>query len=514
MLVHHYLEKSANLFPEKPAVFSANKWYTYGFINKQANRLSHFLLKSGVIKGDRVGFLMENSLEYIITYYAILKTGAITVAINTENVESDIEYVLKDCGIEELITDKKRLVKTIALFEQKRVIKHLLIWGDRKSVKLKKTGNMMSFLPKAFTSFPDRNPAVNIADSNNASIVYTSGTTSSPLGATLSHFNIAANTSSIIQYLHLTKNDRIMVVLPFFYIYGKSLLNTHFCVGGSAVIDNRFLYPNVVLKTMLEQKATGFAGVPSTFGILLNCSNVRNLNFKHLRYITQAGGAMAPAIQKEVAKVFSPAQLYIMYGATEASARLSYLDPEDLPRKWGSIGKAIPGVELFVADKDGNRLQPGKEGELVAQGENIMSGYWNRPQETKKVLRNGLYFTGDIGVMDKECFLYVVGRIKNMIKVGGNRVSSKEIEHALYEHDSIAEAAVIGVKDDIMGEEIKAFVVLKKGTKGAEQTKILKDFLKRRLAPYKVPKYIEYLNSLPKNKSGKIQKRKLSQYGE
>ena len=512
--MHYYLEKSANLFPEKPAVFSVNKWYTYAFINKQANRLSHFLLKSGVKKGDRVGFLMKNSVEYIITYYAILKTGAITVAINTENIKSDIEYVLKDCGIGELITDKKHLIKTIALFEQKRVIKHLLIWGDRKSVKLKKTGNMMSFLPNAFTSFPDTNPAVNIADSNNASIVYTSGTTSNPLGATLSHFNIAANTSSIIQYLHLTKNDRIMVVLPFYYIYGKSLLNTHFCVGGSVVIDNRFLYPNAVLKTMLEQKATGYAGVPSTFGILLNRSNVRNLNFKHLRYITQAGGAMAPAIQKEVAKVFSPAQLYIMYGATEASARLSYLDPKELPRKWGSIGKAIPGVELFVADKDGNRLQPGKEGELVAQGQNIMSGYWNHPQETKKVLRNGLYFTGDIGVMDKEGFLYVVGRIKNMIKVGGNRVSSKEIEHALYEHDSIAEAAVIGVRDDVMGEEIKAFVVLKKGTKGAEQTKILKDFLKRHLALYKVPKYIEYLNSLPKNKSGKIQKRKLLQYGK
>jgi len=327
------------------------------------------------------------------------------------------------------------------------------------------------------------------------------------------HLNIALNNKHIRYGAYVLNqiNDRIMVVLPFYYIYGKSLLNTHFCVGGSAVIDNRFLYPNVVLKTMLEQKATGFAGVPSTFGILLNRSNVRNLNLKHLRYITQAGGAMAPAIQKEVAKVFSPALLYIMYGATEASARLSYLEPEDLPRKWGSIGKAIPGVELFTADKDGNRLQPGKEGELVAQGENIMSGYWNRPQETKKVLRNNLYFTGDIGVMDEEGFLYVVGRIKNMIKAGGNRVSSKEIEYALYEHDSIAEAAVIGVKDDVMGEEIKAFVVLKKGIKGAEQTKILKDFLKKRLAPYKVPKYIEYLNSLPKNKSGKIQKRKLSQ---
>jgi len=514
MLVHQYLEKSANLYPEKPAIFSANKWYTYGFINKQANRLSHFLLKSGVKKSDRVGFLLENSLEYIITYYATLKTGAITVALNTESVESDIAFVLKDCGIKLLLTSKNHFIKTKALLEQKTILKHLLIWGDRKSVKLKKTGNLLSFLPEALSPIPDTNPRVNIANSDTASIVYTSGTTAQPLGVVLSHLNIAANTRSIIQYLHLNEKDRVMVVLPFYYIYGKSLLNTHFCVGGAVVIDNRFLYPNVILKTMLEQKATGFAGVPSTFGILLNRSNVRDLNFKYLRYLTQAGGAMAPALQKEVTKVFPTAKLYIMYGATEASARLSYLDPKDLPRKWGSIGKAIPGVELYAADEEGNRLQPGKEGELVARGKNIMSGYWNRPQETKKVLRNGLYYTGDIGVMDEESFLYVVGRKKDIIKAGGNRVSSKEIEHALYEHESIAEAAVIGVKDDVMGEEIKAFVVLKEGYKEAGQTKILKNFLKKQLAPYKIPKYIEYLNTLPKNYSGKIQKRKLSQYGE
>ena len=513
MLVHHYLEKSANLFSEKPAVFSANKWHTYDFINKQANRLARFLLKSGVAKGDRVGFLIENSVEYIITYYTILKTGAITVALNTESIESDLAFFLKDCRIKVLLTSKKHFIKTKALLEQKTILKHLLIWAEIKNLDPAFADNMISFLPEALSPFPDTNLKENIADSDTASIVYTSGSTAQPLGVVLSHLNITANTRSIIQYLHLSKKDRVMVVLPFYYIYGKSLLNTHFCVGGSVVIDNRFLYPNVILKTMQEQKVTGFSGVPSTFGILLNRSNARDLNFKYLRYLTQAGGAMAPALQKEVAKVFSPAKLYIMYGATEASARLSYLDPKDLPRKWGSIGKAIPGVELFIADHQGNHLQTGEPGELAARGKNIMKGYWNRPEETKKVLRNGLYFTGDIGVMDKEGFLFVEGRKKDIIKAGGNRVSSKEIEHALYEHRSIAEAAVIGIKDKVMGEEIKAFVVLKEGFKEAGQTEILKNFLKKQLAPYKIPKYIAYLNSLPKNKSGKIQKRKLSQYG-
>jgi acyl-CoA synthetase (AMP-forming)/AMP-acid ligase II len=187
------------------------------------------------------------------------------------------------------------------------------------------------------------------------------------------------NTRSIVEYLDLRSNDRIMVVLPFYYIYGKSLLNTHFFVGGSVVIDNRFLYPNVVLQTMIEQNVTGFSGVPSTFTILLHRSNIRSQKFDHLRYVTQAGGAMAPAIQKEVAEVVHPAKLFIMYGATEASARLSYLDPKDLQRKWGSIGKAIPNVELFVADYKGNPLKPGEQGEIVARGANIMQGYWNHP---------------------------------------------------------------------------------------------------------------------------------------
>jgi acyl-CoA synthetase (AMP-forming)/AMP-acid ligase II len=299
-----------------------------------------------------------------------------------------------------------------------------------------------------------------------------------------------------------------MVVLPFYYIYGKSLLNTHFAVGGSVVIDNRFLYPNVILQTMAEQEATGFAGVPSTFTILLGRSNVRSRKFPKLRYLTQAGGAMAPAVQKDVAETFSPASLFIMYGATEASARLSYLPPEDLPRKWGSIGKAIPNVELFVADENGRPLPTGEEGEIVARGSNIMSGYWNHPEETAKVLRNGLYYTGDIGRSDDEGFLYVVGRSKDMIKIGGNRVSAKEIEEALHEHPAVAEAAVIGVPDMVLGEAPKAFVVLRDSF-GKDIAEQLPGFLQSHLALYKIPKLYEIRDSLPKTDSGKILKQKL-----
>mgnify|MGYP005840049369 CR=1 FL=1 len=518
--VHNFLADSAERFPEKPAFFANNTWHTYREINDQANKLAHYLAETGIQKGDRVALLIENSVEYVITYYAILKAGAITVALNTENTARDIEYILDDCEVSLLVVSQKLFLTARGLFERKsnaegisprrerEKVKNwfnkVLLWSNQKKIELENSETEVVLLPVAIEKLPETNPDIRIIDLDVASIVYTSGSTGKPRGATLTHMNIVTNTRSIVEYLELTSDDRIMVVLPFYYIYGKSLLNTHFFVGGSVVVDNRFLYPNVTLKTMQEQKATGFSGVPTTFTILLNRSDVRNYKFEHLRYLTQAGGAMAPAVQKEVAEVFAPAKLFIMYGATEAAARLSYLDPADLPRKWGSIGKAIPNVELYVADEHGNPLPVGEQGEIVARGANLMSGYWNHPEETEKVLRNGLYWTGDIGRMDEEGFIYVVGRSKDMLKVGGNRVSAKEIEEALYEHPEVSEVAVIGIPDKILGEAVKAFVVLKNGKK--EITDELNSFLYQRIPSYKIPQYYEYRDSLPKNESGKIQK--------
>lgn len=509
-LVHNFLEDSAQKFPQKEAFFANNNWHTYLYIEQNANRLARLFLEAGIKKGQPVAFLIENSIEYVITYYAILKSGAVTVALNTELTSENIAFILTDCAVDTLVTSSKFLKRIKPLFEQSGAMMHLMVWAGPEAAKIPEKASRVTFLPEAAADYPDTPPAVKMIDLDTASIVYTSGSTGKPRGATLSHLNIVTNTRSIVEYLELTPQDRIIVILPFYYIYGKSLLNTHFFAGGSVVVDNRFLYPNVVLKTMQEQEVTGFSGVPSTFSILLHRSNVRSVKIPSLRYVTQAGGAMAPAVQKEVADVFKPARLFIMYGATEASARLSYLDPDDLPRKWGSIGKGIPNVDLFIADKQGTRLPAGEQGEIVARGANIMQGYWNHPEETRKVLKHGLYYTGDLGVMDDEGFLYVVGRSKDMIKIGGNRASAREIEDAIYEFPDVADAAVIGVPDEVLGEAPKAFVVLKNHSTGKQMEEQLLLFLKSKLAAYKIPKMVEFRESLPKNKSGKIQKLKLS----
>ncbi|MDD4858505.1 MAG: AMP-binding protein [Candidatus Krumholzibacteria bacterium] len=515
--VHSFLEDSAGLYAGKNAFFAFDKWHTFGELNATANRLAHLLLKSGLAKGDRVGILIENSMEYVSTYYGVLKAGGITVALNTDNTADDVGYIIKDCGVRFLVASEKLMRRMRSLFEGRSsgqspvpgsLSERIFVWATSGAGGIEGSCVGMIALPAAMEAEPASNPGARMIDIDIASIVYTSGSTGKPRGAVLSHLNIVSNTRSIVDYLALTPEDRIMVVLPFYYIYGKSLLNTHFCAGGSVVVDNRFMYPNVILETMKNQEVTGFAGVPSTFTILLGRSNVREQRFKTLRYVTQAGGAMAPAVQKQVAEVFAPAKLFIMYGATEASARLSYLDPADLPRKWGSIGKGIPNVDLFVADQCGNPLGVGEEGEIVARGSNLMSGYWNHPEETEKVLKYGLYYTGDIGRMDEEGFIFVVGRSKDIIKIGGNRVSAKEIEEALYEHPAIHEAAVIGIPDDVLGEAPKACIVLKSGYCGNIEEE-LGAFLKDHLASYKIPKCYEIHDSLPKNESGKIQKLKL-----
>jgi long-chain acyl-CoA synthetase len=507
MQVNRFLEDSAQRNPESKAAWYNGRWVHYGEIESLANKAANCLIENGIRRGDRVALLVENSFDYIIHYYAILKAGAVTVALNTALTADMLAYALNDSGAKCVISNPRFSKVLLPALRQSPGVEFVVQDQDDLSA-FEEAGRRRAwrFSDIYVTGRPSRPDAGGI-DADAASIVYTSGSTGKPKGVTLTHLNIVSNTRSIVETLNLTSKDRVMVVLPFYYIYGKSLLNTHFCAGGSVVIDNRFAYPAVILETMKETQVTGFAGVPSTFMILLGRTNIREFRFDRLRYVTQAGGAMAVAVQKEAAKVFAPAELYVMYGATEASARLSTLDPKQLHRKWGSIGKAIPNVRLAVVDDGGEELPPGEIGEIAAKGSNIMKGYWNDPEETDKVLKNGWYYTGDLGKTDEEGFFYVVGRKKDMIKVGGERVSAKEVEERILEIKQVHEAAVIGVPDELLGEAIKVFIV-----PGGDALLTEREYeieIKKRLPVYMHPKTVVITRELPKNESGKILKNKL-----
>jgi len=502
MQINNFLENAAQKHPNKVAVLRRDQEMTYAEIEVSANKTANYLKEVDIRRGDRVAILYENSFDYIVSYFAVLKIGAIEVSLNTETTVETLTHALNDSGAKAIIASRRFSRFLIPALNKVPDLKEIIIDQEDLSA-YENIGHCHPIrLKEIYENSPANDPGVRGVDVDLASIVYTSGSTGTPKGVMLSHVNVVSNTHSIIQYLGLTGKDRVMAILPFYYVYGKTLLTTHFCAGGSVVIDNRFLFPQVILETMKKTEVTGFAGVPSTFLVLLSKSTVREFDFESLRYVTQAGGSMAPSVQKKVAKAFAPAKLFIMYGTTEAAPRLSYLDPDMLPSKWGSIGKAIPNVELFVADKSGNRLPPNHSGEIVARGSNIMAGYWNDPLETAKVLRNGLYYTGDIGKTDKDGYIYVVGRAKDIIKVGGFRVSTKEIEDALLGINEIHEVAVISVDDPILGEAIKASIVPREGVDLTQEK--IRNALKTILPLYKQPKHIEFTNSIPKNKCGKI----------
>ncbi len=263
-----------------------------------------------------------------------------------------------------------------------------------------------------------------------------------------------------LEYLDLTADNRTMAVLPLYYCYGTSLLHTHLKAGASLVFNNRFMFPEKVLDEMVEKKCTGFAGVPSTYQILLRRTHFAKRSFPALRWLQQAGGKLPNPYIQEIRRAFPQVRLYVMYGQTEATARLSYLPPELLDEKLGSIGKGLPGSRLEVLKEDGTPVRPGADevGEIVASGDSITPGYWNDAEETARFFRNGRLFTGDMARVDRDGFIFIVERARDFIKAMGNRVSPKEIEEVLSQIPQVVEAAVIGVPDEIWGEAVKAYL--------------------------------------------------------
>lgn len=503
MHVHNLLLSAASRGSSALFVWDRNRWASYGQLTVKARRIAHFLAHDAhIAPGARVAVLSENSADGVAAFFGVLIAGGTVVPINTDLNGVDLSYILNHSGAELLIVSTRHARKVADVVSRLETVRATVTDADLPA-------SSPSGLPRipwteiVETGLEAAVPA-RTHETDLAAIIYTSGSTGEPKGVMLSHANLVTNASSVVEYLHLTSEDRVMMVLPYFYIYGLSLLLTHTMVGASVVMDNRFMYPNTVLQNMIDTEVTGLSGVPSTFTILLARSSLREMKFPSLRYVTQAGGAMAPATQKEVARAFHPAQLYVMYGATEAAPRLSYLEPADLPRKWGSIGKAVSNVELYVADGDGRRQPQGQEGELVARGPNITAGYWKDPDGSAEVLKHGLYFTGDLAVEDEEGYLFITGRSKDIIKVKGYRVSPREIEECLTELDDVMEAAVIGVPDEVLGEAPMAYVVLKASCRKSSEE--LRRLVQPHLASYKVPAEIRIVESLPMNAAGKVQK--------
>ena len=508
MLVHQYLSRAARQTPDKDFIIQAKKRVSYGKIFQQSLAMAAWLHSNHFKPGFRAAILTDDPQEYVTAYFAIMQANGIVVGLNSQTSKRSLQKVLNDCTASVVFTSAKFTKYLDAVAASLPGLKTVAVQGLNKvSPKADNiTWQDRDQLIATFTNSKDEGTTT-CQTSDVAQIIYTSGTTGSPKGVMLTHANLVANTESIVQYLDLTQDDRAMAVLPFFYSYGNSVLLTHMAVGGSLVVNQNFMYPNVILDEMVKEEVTGFSGVPSTYAILLNRSAIKNYSFPNLRYLTQAGAAMAPKIADRLQELLPKVEIYIMYGQTEASARLSYLAPKDLRRKIGSIGTAIPGVTLKLLDSMGLQVKQGEIGEIVAQGGNIMTGYWNMPEETAKVLRPEGLWTGDYATMDEDGFFFIVSRKSDMIKSGAHRIAPKEIEEVIYEHEAVHEVAVVGVEDEILGEAIKACLVL--NTEASCTAKEITKHCRRNLPAYKVPHQIEFLEELPKTTTGKIIKKDL-----
>lgn len=514
--LHEWLLERAERRPEAPAVATPGARLSYGDLSARVRALAAHLAAAGVRRGDRIVAALPSTPAAVAASLAVQVLGAVPVEVKPEWGPDMLGEVLAQTGARQAFV-RGRDARSWGTLGAAHGLERLWVvhGGPHPAPAAPAAGAPPATLvledgrvDPALGSAPPAAP-VRPDPTSAAVVLYTSGSTGRPRGVIQTHRNIDANARSIVQYLDLHEDDRAMLVLPLSYCYGRSVLQTHLLVGGSVFLDGRFAFPRVVLGAMASEGCTGFAGVPLTFEIVRRQVEVSTLAFPRLRYLTQAGGAMAPETIDWVRRAFAPARLFVMYGQTEATSRLSYLPPERAEEKRGSIGVAIPGVELRVVDEDGRELPHGETGHLVARGDNVTPGYLGQPEETAAILRAGWLWTGDLAARDADGYFFHRGRSKEILKIGGHRVSPTEIEHVLAAHPDVAEAAIVGAPDALKGEVPVAYVVARPGRSPAADA--LEAFCRARLPPYCVPARFTMVGALPRNDAGKLLRTRIAQ---
>ena len=463
---------------------------TYSELYRDSLRLARFIRET-YGQENNILLVAPNSRFFLVTYLAIMKSGNVCVPLNPSIEENNLRFIVDLCK------SKIAFVAPSMSADPRWSMLDTVYDALPEVGKGKNDLTMNLFSEEIFD------------EDRLAEIIFTSGSTGEPKGVMITHRNIIANTDSIIEYLKLTADDVIEIVLPFYYCYGLSLLHTHLKVGGSVVFNNNFMFLGAVINDLKKYKCTGFAGVPSHFQVLLRKSkSFKSDSFPDLRYVTQAGGKLHKVFIQEFLDNQPDITFYVMYGQTEATARLSYMPPEMLVEKLGSLGKAIPGVKLELIDDKGNPLcESGVVGELVAKGDNIMKGYLGDKEGTEAALKNGWLHTGDLAYQDDDGFFFHTARRKEIIKVGGRRISPKEIEEVIVSIPGVVDCSISAIFDEILGEALKAEVVVADMNDPSVEEMAFKKLCGEKLAMEKVPQVFEFSSRMKIAATGKKTKK-------
>ncbi|BDG16804.1 long-chain-fatty-acid--CoA ligase [Thermus brockianus] len=521
-----FLEESAQRFPKNVALEFLGKTLTYGETWVLARRFAQGLKDLGVRPGDRVAIMLPNTPQFVLAFFGTLLAGGVGVNVNPLYTPRELRHQLADAGAETLIILDHLLPRFLEV-EKETPVKRVVVTGIKDflpfpknllyPLKAKRDKLPLGF-PKregffAFTELLKRPPAApHMADPEDLALLqYTGGTTGISKGAMLTHRNLVANVLQIDAWdptsRELLGKGVMLGALPFFHVYGMTVAMNYGLFSGYKLVLLPRPEIHAVVEAIEKHQVTHFPGVPTLYVAFNNFPGIEKRNVKSIR-ICLSGAAPLPV---EVAKRFEEitgARLIEGYGLSEASP-VTHSNPVEGVVKKGSIGMPLPSVEAKVVDEGGKEVPLGEVGELIVKGPNVMKGYWNRPEETQKALKDGWLYTGDMARMDEDGYFYIVDRKKDMIIAGGYNIYPREVEEVLYTHAAVQEAAVVGVPDPYRGETVAAFLVLKPEYRGKVTEKDIEAFCRQHLAAYKVPRIIVFRDSLPKSSVGKILRREL-----
>lgn len=507
-MVQDFLQESAARLPGKTALVCGERRFSYERLDAMANRLANALVERGVRRGDRVAVYLDNSVEAVVAIFAVLKAGGVFVALSRGTKADKLLSLLNDCSAAAVILDVAALGQ--GLFErlpaEAASLRVVIACGGapRPSDALLLDYNAIQ------DEASPRAPAVRLIDLDLACLIYTSGTTGESKGVMCDHSGMVFAAAAIARYLKNSERDVVLSVLPLAFSYGLYQLLAMFYVGGTLVLEESFAFPDLVLRKMALERATGFAAVPAIYARLL-AMDLRGLDLSPLRYITNAAAALPVEQVGRLRRLLPHADLYLMHGLTEV-VRTMYLPPDQVDARPASSGAALEGTELWLEDEDGRRLGPGQDGELIVRGRHVMRGYWGAPERTAERFRPAalpgerVCATGDLFRTDEAGYYYFVGRKDDMIKSRGQKVSPREAEDVLYRIPGVEEAAVIGVPHPELGQAVKAFIVAPGA--GLREAAVIAH-CKKHLEDFMVPRSVEFVSELPKTPSGKLRRRDL-----
>jgi len=510
-LLSDSLIATAEKHPQKIAIVAEGTGYTYIQLLTSSKRLAATLMEKGIKRGERVTIFMNNTWACSVCIYAVQLCGAVFVIVNAQTKSDKLQYFLKDSGAAALLTEAALArifmpaVATFPKLNENNGLKVIVCCGDLKQKSAYDIVPFSEVMARKDSDLP-ANQAVSI---DLAALIYTSGSTGTPKGVMQTHQSMLFTIDSVIEYLRLSEKDNILGFLPMAFSYGLYQLLMSVSLGATLILERSFLYPAQIFKRTIEQRVSVFPGVPTIFAMLLAAHKQRPLAFPHVKTVTSASAALPIHYIDILVEIFPNARIYNMYGQTECK-RACYLDPDHLNTKPASVGKAIPGTEMFLRSEKGGAVAAGETGILYVRGPHVMLGYWNKPELSRKALITGcfegdrLLCTHDLFYQDADEFFYFVGRCDDIIKTGGEKVSPAEVEKVLYSIPEVKDAAVVGVKDDLLGQAVCVFITADTASGLDERT--VKRICMQKLENYMIPKHVIIWESLPKNANAKTDK--------